>query len=35
MTDNGFVTITTEWWHFEDSDSKQYPVSDVDLSLFE
>ena len=34
MTENGFVTITTEWWHFEDSNKNKYPVSDVDISLF-
>ena len=35
MTDNGFVTITTEWWHFEDSNWQSYPISNVDLTQFE
>lgn len=26
MTQNGFTTIATEWWHFEDSDKKIYDV---------
>ncbi|NTW29474.1 MAG: M15 family metallopeptidase [Coriobacteriia bacterium] len=35
MKASGFVTITTEWWHFEDSDGRQYPVSDVDVAQFQ
>lgn len=26
MTQNGFTTITTEWWHFDDSDKNSYGV---------
>ena len=35
MTQNGFLTLSTEWWHFEDSDRNRYQNADVDLSLFE
>jgi D-alanyl-D-alanine dipeptidase len=35
MTENGFLTITTEWWHFEDSDRDNYQNADLDLALFE
>lgn len=34
MTLNGFTTISTEWWHFEDSDSKEYNNADINLKLF-
>ena len=34
MTLNGFTTINTEWWHFEDSDSKIYSNADINLELF-
>lgn len=34
MTTNGFITIDTEWWHFEDTDLKKYEVADIDLNLF-
>jgi D-alanyl-D-alanine dipeptidase len=34
MKQNGFSTIDTEWWHYDDSDSKQYGIADVDLKLF-
>lgn len=35
MTENGFLTISTEWWHFSDSDLNQYQNADVDLALFQ
>ncbi len=31
MVNCGFKTIRTEWWHFDDVDSKNYPVLDVSL----
>ncbi|NLY17831.1 MAG: L,D-transpeptidase family protein [Clostridiaceae bacterium] len=34
MVKNGFTTITTEWWHYNDSDSDKYSVLDVDLEEF-
>ena len=34
MVDNGFTTIDTEWWHFDDVDSKNYKIADIDLKLF-
>lgn len=35
MTENGFLTISAEWWHFSDSDLNQYQNADVDLALFQ
>jgi len=35
MTENGFKTITTEWWHYEDTDAGQYTIADIDLTQFE
>lgn len=34
MKENGFVTIDTEWWHFEDSDFVKYKIIDVKLDEF-
>lgn len=34
MVDNGFTTIDTEWWHFEDADSKNYKIANINLKLF-
>lgn len=34
MIQNGFKTIDTEWWHFEDTDSRNYKIADIDLKLF-
>lgn len=34
MLNNGFSTIDTEWWHFEDLDSKNYKIADINLKLF-
>lgn len=34
MVNNGFTTIDTEWWHFDDVDSKNYKIADIDLKLF-
>lgn len=34
MIDNGFTTINTEWWHFEDVDSNNYKIANINLDLF-
>ncbi|MCJ7802919.1 MAG: peptidase M15, partial [Candidatus Marinimicrobia bacterium] len=34
MIKNGFQSITTEWWHFNDSDYLQYDVLDYNFSDF-
>lgn len=34
MVRNGFTTISTEWWHYNDSDSDQYSIIDVNLEEF-
>ena len=34
MKKSGFITISTEWWHFEDSNFANYKVIDVDLNEF-
>jgi D-alanyl-D-alanine dipeptidase len=34
MKKNEFVTIDTEWWHFEDSDFAKYKIVDVKLDEF-
>ena len=31
MQKHGFVGLETEWWHFDDVDWKNYPISDVNL----
>jgi D-alanyl-D-alanine dipeptidase len=35
MTNNGFKTITSEWWHFNDTDSSKYSIIEVDPKKFE
>ncbi len=35
MTASGFMTLDTEWWHFEDVDRDEYENADVDPSLFQ
>ena len=32
MKKEGFIGITTEWWHFDDSEAKKYPVLDLPFS---
>ena len=32
MQSEGFVGISTKWWHFDDADAKQYPVLDLPFS---
>ena len=31
MTRAGFLTVDTEWWHFDDPNWRDYPISDVSL----
>ena len=31
MQQCGFTTIRSEWWHFADSDAKQFPATDLDF----
>ena len=31
MKQCGFTTIRSEWWHFADSDAKQFPATDLDF----
>lgn len=35
MRAQGFTTIKSEWWHFNDCDVKKYPVLDIPLEKFE
>jgi D-alanyl-D-alanine dipeptidase len=35
MQKEGFVGISTEWWHFDDADAKKYPVLDFPFSSVE
>ena len=34
MKAQGFKTIRSEWWHFNDRDVKKYPVIDIPLEKF-
>lgn len=34
MTECGFTSISSEWWHFDDSDWQSYPVLDIHLESF-
>lgn len=34
MTDCGFTTIDSEWWHFNDTASDKFKITDMDLNLF-
>ena len=34
MVANGFTTINTEWWHFEDMGSKNYKIANINLNQF-
>ena len=29
MVAQGFVPLPTEWWHFDDPDSRRYPMTDI------
>ena len=35
MKSSGFKTISTEWWHFEDTEYKSYKIQDIPLSKFD
>lgn len=35
MKKNGFNTIDTEWWHYEDSNFAKYKIIDVNLDQFQ
>jgi zinc D-Ala-D-Ala dipeptidase len=34
MKKSGFIPISTEWWHFNDSDSSKYKMVDIKLEKF-
>ncbi|WP_238883109.1 M15 family metallopeptidase [Clostridium sp. YIM B02551] len=34
MEKNGFDTIETEWWHYDDSEADNYPILDIPLEDF-
>ncbi len=34
MKAEGFVPIKSEWWHFNDSESKRYQILDIPLKIF-
>ncbi|PLS17196.1 peptidase M15 [Bacillus sp. M6-12] len=34
MKKQGFTTISNEWWHFDDSNRKKYPILNVPLDQF-
>ena len=34
MEQNGFITINTEWWHFDDSNYNKYEIVDIKLECF-
>ncbi len=34
MTECGFTTMNSEWWHYDDSDWKNYPIQDIGLEAF-
>jgi D-alanyl-D-alanine dipeptidase len=34
MKKHGFTTINSEWWHYDDSEYKKYPIEDVKLDEF-
>lgn len=31
MVSKGFIPLSTEWWHFDDSEWEKYPLEDIDL----
>lgn len=35
MKSVGFKTISTEWWHFEDTEYNKYKIQDIPLSKFD
>jgi len=34
MVKHGFKRISTEWWHFDDTDAKNYPILDIPFESF-
>ncbi|HHW47103.1 MAG TPA: D-alanyl-D-alanine dipeptidase [Clostridiaceae bacterium] len=34
MVKHGFKRISTEWWHFDDTDAKKYPILDIPFESF-
>ena len=32
MTKHGFTILKAEWWHFDDSDWKSFPIEEIDAS---
>ncbi|WP_268039785.1 M15 family metallopeptidase [Clostridium aestuarii] len=34
MKENGFTIINSEWWHFNDSNCKEYPLLDISIKEF-
>lgn len=32
MTDNGFRAISSEWWHYNDTDTSKYDIVDLDVN---
>ena len=34
MKKHGFTTINSEWWHYDDSEYKKYPIEDIKLDEF-
>ena len=34
MKEQGFMPISSEWWHFNDYEIKKYPILDVPLEMF-
>jgi len=34
MVKHGFKRISTEWWHFDDPDAKNYPILDIPFESF-
>ncbi len=35
MTSSGFKQLSTEWWHFDDTDFANYKIQDIPLSKFD
>lgn len=34
MLGAGFKTISSEWWHYDDTDWQEYPLLDIGLDEF-
>jgi zinc D-Ala-D-Ala dipeptidase len=33
MIEQGFVSLPTEWWHFDDDEAQGYPIEDISLDM--